>query len=435
MQASARILLFSAEGSDTDLDKRLNDRGFSTVRVQDRSEALRRLAHSHADVAIVPDGSGAAEGLRRDLDTLGEHRTLPVIALGHDADQVPESDIDVIARPFAEAELFRRLGSLSRLVTMQDELERRAATNASYGVKSRYIEAVVEDASEPRVLTAPANADDAGLCQQALEHAAMLATCEQAADAPTRLMRGDFDALILWTGEDAQESLYLCGDLRSNSRFYNTPILLLADEDQFESPEVPYEAGASDVVYRPVSPELLRVRCLRLVKQHRYRLAMQRVLAACRDQDNQDSLTGLYNHGYLHDHLDRQIASARTSGKALSVGVFRVANMQALNRAIGYGAGDHLLRQVGSMLRGLVRIEDLPARLDGRRFGVVLPDTPRDAALPVLHRLAGVVNHTEFALADGETPIRVELLTGCAELAEGDDAQSLLRRAREAVDA
>lgn len=431
MQASARILLLSQDGVDTGLDSRLIDQGFPLIQVKERAEALRRLANEQADVAIVEGGPEAAERLRRDIDVLTHRQHFPVIAISEEfGDDNTHGDIEIMAPPFTDTELFRRLDSLGRLVTIQDELLRRAATNAEYTARSACIAPVSPDSDEPRIMTIPVSDDDVTLTQQALGRSAMLAVCENPVEAPGKLMRGDFDTLILAVGDDPEASLYLCSELRSNPRLYNTPVLVLAERDSFTRPHAPFEAGASDVIYRPVSPEQLRYRCQRLVSQHRYRLAMQTLLASCRDAENQDSLTGLYNHGYLHAHLNRMIESCHENSKALSVGVFEVANMAALNNDVGYAAADRLLRQIGGLIRGLIRVEDLPARYDGRRFAVVLPDTPLEAARPVLHRLAGVVNHTEFAIADGITPMRVTLLTGSAELGDETDAAALLQRAR-----
>lgn len=431
MQASARILLLSPEGPESGLESRLNEHGYPTMRVAERAEALRRVANEHADVAIVFGEPDAAERLRRDIDVLTHRQRFPIIAISENAGTDDSHiDVEVMAQPFADAELFRRLDSLSRLVTMQDELQRRAATNSEYTARSPVIDAVAENTDEPRILTIPARDEDVALSQQALERAAMLAVCEDPADATERLIRGNFDALIQSVGEDTEAALYRCSELRSNPRLYNTPVLMLADSDAFDRAEAPFEAGASDVLYRPVSPEQLRYRCQRLVSQHRYRLAMQKVLASCRQGENQDALTGLYNHGYLHAHLDRMMEDCRGNGKALTVGMFEISNMDALNNDVGFAAADHLLRQVGALIRGLIRIEDLPARYDGRRFAVVLPDTPLDAAKPVLHRLAGVINHTEFALADGQRAVRIAMRTGSAQMDDEAEPIILLAKAR-----
>lgn len=435
MQASARILVLSPEGRETDLEARLNKHGYPTVQVQQRAEALRRVANEHADVAIVIGEPAAAEKLRRDIDVLTHRQRFPVIAISNEAARDGSHiDVEVMAQPFADAELYRRLDTLSRLVTMQDELMRRAATNAEYTQRSAIISSISEETDEPRILTIPATPDDVTLSQSALDRWGLLAVCENPAEANDRLVRGNFDALILAVGDDAEASLYLCSELRSNPRLYNTPVLMLGDADSFDRVEAPFEAGAHDVLLRPVSPEQLRYRCQRLVSQHRYRIAMQKVLASCRQGENQDALTGLYNHGYLHAHLDRMMEYARGNGKALSVGMFEMTNMAALNADVGFAAGDHLLRQVGALIGSLIRVEDLPARYDGRRFVIVLPDTPLDAARPVLHRLAGVVNHTEFALAAGQTPVRVALRTSSVQMSDEQDASTLLRQARARLD-
>jgi len=59
-----------------------------------------------------------------------------------------------------------------------------------------------------------------------------------------------------------------------------------------------------------------------------------------------------------------------------------------------------------------------------------LPDTNMTSAAPVLHRIAGFINFTEFALLDVGEPVKVHLQTGCAGLQAGDTAESLIARAR-----
>ena len=104
--------------------------------------------------------------------------------------------------------------------------------------------------------------------------------------------------------------------------------------------------------------------------------------------------------------------------------------MSAFNAEYGYVAGDMLLRQIGSAIGGLVRAEDLPARFGGDKFCIVLPDTDLASARPVLQRIAGVINFTEFAISDIGESVKVRLKNGSAQLQTGDTAESLIARAR-----
>ena len=120
----------------------------------------------------------------------------------------------------------------------------------------------------------------------------------------------------------------------------------------------------------------------------------------------------------------------RSREKDLAIGFFDIADMIGLIGQYGYVASDRLLRQIGSAIGNFVRAEDLPARYGGDKFCVVLPDTDLTAAAPVLHRIASVINMTDFAVMDVGEPIRVRLQTGCAMFQADDSAESLMARAR-----
>ena len=221
-----------------------------------------------------------------------------------------------------------------------------------------------------------------------------------------------------------------CRDIRNNSRLYHLPVLLIAEPEEFEDSAAPYLAGFNDVLSSPLSGRTLRARVSAQIKQERLRAQMGAVYRDALRQISNDALTGLYSHGFLHEHLKRLIDDALTRDKPLSVGYFELADMERINAAYGYAAGDTLLSQMGTVISRLVRGEDLPARFNGRKFCVVMPDTPVDEAQAMLRRVAGVLSFTEFALPDIDRPVMVRLNTGSAGLRPGDSAAGLIARAR-----
>jgi len=95
-----------------------------------------------------------------------------------------------------------------------------------------------------------------------------------------------------------------------------------------------------------------------------------------------DALTGLFSHGYLHVHLQKQIAECRSREKDLAIGFFDITNLTGLNGEYGYVTGNHLLRQIGGAIGGLVRAEDLPARFGGNNFVSSCPVATRKPPAP-----------------------------------------------------
>ena len=92
-----------------------------------------------------------------------------------------------------------------------------------------------------------------------------------------------------------------------------------------------------------------------------------------------DRLTGLHNRIFLHDHFEHMIASAKRRGERVAVLHLDLDNFKAVNDTYGHIAGDHVLRQVGTRIKSVVRAADIPSRIGGDEF-VILLNGPGDSA-------------------------------------------------------
>jgi diguanylate cyclase (GGDEF)-like protein len=100
-----------------------------------------------------------------------------------------------------------------------------------------------------------------------------------------------------------------------------------------------------------------------------------------------DRLTGLYNRG----HFDRALASAiETSARdrqPLSLAILDIDHFKQINDVYGHALGDRALIEVAGLLAGAMRRTDMVARYGGEEFVILMPRTPRDAALLRLEAL------------------------------------------------
>lgn len=436
MHANARVLLYTDTDNAGDLADKLEQHGFQPLPATSRQDALRIVTGRYPDIAIV-DAAANSEGarFRQDLRDLRPEGSMPTIVIGT-ADDAPDGGLqtEFLPAPFRDAELFSRLETLARLVTMQGELSLRAETSQLYGLEAPMPVAQPDTVADSQILLI---ATDAGQGRTITDMIAgpgdtttKVETVAQPYEAIERLLAAPFDAVVALRDDDAESLLNFCGDLRNHANLFNMPLLVLSQGDDDTAHDQAYEAGASDVLDLADAGPRLLPRLQHLVKQQRYRRAMQDVYREGRHYAGNDALTGLFGHGYLHAHLQKQITECLARDKDLAIGFFDIAQMSGFNGEYGYVAGDRLLRQIGGAIGGLVRAEDLPARFGGDKFCVVLPDTDMASAAPVLHRIAGVINFTEFALPDVGEPVKVHLQTGCAGLQAGDTAENLIARAR-----
>jgi diguanylate cyclase (GGDEF)-like protein len=103
-----------------------------------------------------------------------------------------------------------------------------------------------------------------------------------------------------------------------------------------------------------------------------------------RQQSIRDSLTGLFNRRYLEETLPREERRAARESAPIGIIVMDVDHFKRLNDTYGHDTGDHVLRQVGVILRMALRDSDIPCRYGGEEFVLALPG----AGLEVTQRRA-----------------------------------------------
>lgn len=114
-----------------------------------------------------------------------------------------------------------------------------------------------------------------------------------------------------------------------------------------------------------------------------------------------DDLTHLFNTRYLHLVLERELKSAAASGTAFSVLFLDLDYFKGINDTHGHLVGSELLVEVGRVLRGCVRDNDVVVRYGGDEYVVVLRHTDSGGALKVAERIRGTMETHHFLSREG----------------------------------
>lgn len=85
-----------------------------------------------------------------------------------------------------------------------------------------------------------------------------------------------------------------------------------------------------------------------------------------------DSLTDLPNRALFGELLDQAISMGRRYEKTLAVMFIDLDRFKLVNDTLGHAAGDILLKEMSSRLRGVLRESDVLARLGGDEFVILL---------------------------------------------------------------
>ncbi len=151
-----------------------------------------------------------------------------------------------------------------------------------------------------------------------------------------------------------------------------------------------------------------------------------------KDLSIRDSLTGLYNHGFIIKTLERAFKVADRYKKPLSIIMGDIDKFKSINDNFGHLSGDFVLEKISSILLESIRDIDYVGRYGGEEFLIILPETPKKGAINVAERIRKKIEDTEFNIIS--PPLRVTISFGVASLEDGiKTSTNLLKKADEAL--
>lgn len=135
-----------------------------------------------------------------------------------------------------------------------------------------------------------------------------------------------------------------------------------------------------------------------------------------------DELTGLYNRHYMREELRRMTAHATRRDATFAVLSMDVDGLKSVNDSRGHPAGDALLRGIADAIRQVLRTDDVPVRIGGDEFVVLLPESGRGDAVKVAYRI-------KQRVAASTAPEAASISCGIAVWSRGMDPEETLRQA------
>jgi diguanylate cyclase (GGDEF)-like protein len=159
------------------------------------------------------------------------------------------------------------------------------------------------------------------------------------------------------------------------------------------------------------------------------------LLAAVADNTQSDEVVNLFNRRYLMQRLSEEISLSRRHLSPLCCVVVGVNLYQVYLDSYGYNFINALLRFLGEKIGGMIRHEDIIARIGDDEIAVLLPRSTEKGAKIFTSRLVKSLNASIFKYGTYEEEISV-----CAGVAgyplpdcAGADADVVVRYARHAL--
>lgn len=126
-----------------------------------------------------------------------------------------------------------------------------------------------------------------------------------------------------------------------------------------------------------------------------------------------DDLTQLFNRRYFFERLERELQVADGFKRPLSIMALDLDSMKLVNDTYGHKMGDNVLHSFGAFLLEHTRASDVPARIGGDEFAIILPDTDEAAAKIAAERLLAALDKTDL-IEDDTVTLKINVSVGLA---------------------
>jgi len=209
--------------------------------------------------------------------------------------------------------------------------------------------------------------------------------------------------------------LELAKVIRQLEAFVSIPIVFLSSEIDLDKQLSAMSLGGDDFLTKPIRPE-------HLISSVTSRIQRSRLL---RSFMVRDSLTGLFNHSTIKDHLEWEVARAKREKTPLAYAMVDIDHFKQVNDIYGHPVGDRVIKSLSRLLKQRLRETDVIGRYGGEEFAVVMSNTDGHAAMKVLDEIRDAFSRLKH-LADGRE-FSATFSCGIAEVALFEDAIKLAK--------
>jgi two-component system, cell cycle response regulator len=338
---------------------------------------------------------------------------------------------DFVTKPIDDVVLLARVRSLTRLKSIMDELRAREESGRRLGVDTDAAGRL--RATGGRILLVD---DDARQAERIRSHldGEHRVTVESDIDKGLAALRGPFDLVIANTASRGFDGLRLVAQSRSMEATRPLPVLAVVDPHERARMVKALELGANDILATPIDVEELAARARTQVRRKRYADFLRQKLDYSLEMAVTDALTGLHNRRYMAGQLQALVGRANQGGESVSLLMLDIDHFKAVNDGFGHDAGDEVLREFAVRLATKVRAVDLPCRMGGEEFVVVMPGTRMEDAVRIADRIRADMAGAPFPVMGGDAHLQITISIGVATTSgEGDTPDALLKRADEGV--
>ncbi|MGI9386266.1 MAG: PleD family two-component system response regulator [Methyloligellaceae bacterium] len=431
---TARVLVVDDVPANVKLlEARLTAEYFEVVTARNGRDALSLCEKERIDVVLLDVMMPGMDGFQVCAHLKSNSKTLhiPIImvtALDEPTDRVRGLEAgadDFLTKPVDEIALLTRVKNLARFKTLSDEMILRATTSEQLRIGNEFLANWGTSCNNANILLVEDHVRSAERISQALGKAYRVKTEPNNEAGLNVLRQGAFDLLMVSLNLRDSDGLRLCSQVRSLDHGRHLPILVISDPGDNPRLLKSLDMGVNDYIARPIDKNEMLARVHMQIKRKRYADHLRALLEESVELAITDPLTGLHNRRYLENHLSNVVEGAKRTGSSISIMLVDIDFFKSVNDTYGHQTGDVVLKKFAARLCDNVREVDLPCRLGGEEFVVIMPDTDLATARFVAERLKTCIAEEPFLIGD-LSPLTVTASVGVASVHNGVYSPNLL---------
>ncbi len=122
-----------------------------------------------------------------------------------------------------------------------------------------------------------------------------------------------------------------------------------------------------------------------------------------------DPLTGLFNRRHIFERAEEEFERAKRYSRIFSIMTLDLDHFKNINDTCGHIEGDRALKEFSKICRESMRGNDLPGRIGGEEFMIVLPETGEKDARQVAERIRKSSEEYAFVCKEQRIPVLVSI--------------------------
>ncbi|MDQ0468690.1 PleD family two-component system response regulator [Labrys wisconsinensis] len=424
------------------LDARLTAEYFDVTTATSGTDAIDLCERAQCDIVLLDvmmPGMDGFETCRR-LKANPATSHIPVVmvtALDQPADRVRGLEAgadDFLTKPVNDIALLARVRSLIRLKMVTDELRKRESASREFAVQGASVDFSPDSGQNANILIVDDRLSSHERLNAVLRDHNRVDVETRPQEALFRAAEGNYDLVVISLALEDYDGLRLCSQIRSLDRTRQLPMLILAEPEDDARVLRGLDIGINDYLMRPIDRNELSARVRTQVRRKRYADRLRNNVQFSLEMAMTDPLTGLHNRRYFEAHAAAAVEQSIRRDRPMSMLVLDIDLFKSINDNWGHDAGDDVLREFAHRVRKNLRGIDLPCRVGGEEFVIIMPETEMTIATVVAERVRRKIERDPFLIHGGTRSIAVTVSIGASCLSTpADTVQSILKRADQAL--